>query len=100
MPHTSPPAPPMPTSVAHAPMVCLAREVELLIAQAAGAWRQALECECRGDANAAVAWHVYARDLGERAERLARSGRPPLVEPSTVPPRTPDPAARREGARR
>ena len=66
----------MPMSVEHLPMVCLPREVELLIGQAAGAWRQALECECRGDANAAVAWHVHARDLGERAERLARVGRP------------------------
>jgi hypothetical protein len=66
----------MPTSVAHAPMVCLTREVETLIGRAAGAWRQALECECRGDANAAVAWHLYARDLGERAERLARARRP------------------------
>ena len=66
----------MPTSVAHAPMVCLPREVEALIGQAAGAWRQALECECRGDANAAVAWHRHARDLGERAEHLARVGRP------------------------
>ena len=67
----------MPTSVAHAPMVCLPREVEMLIGQAAGAWRQALECECRGDANAAVAWHLHARDLGERAERLARAGHQP-----------------------
>lgn len=56
-------------------MRCLSREVEQLVAQAAGAWRQALECECRGDANAAVAWHLHARDLGERAERLARVGR-------------------------
>lgn len=75
----------MPTSVAHAPMVCLPREVEALIGQAAGAWRQALECECRGDANAAVAWHLHARDLGERAERLARAERP-APEASAAPP--------------
>jgi hypothetical protein len=78
----------MPTSAAQAPMTCLPREVDLLIGQAAGAWRHALECECRGDANAAVAWHLHARDLGERAERLARSGRPPAPPtPATVPPR-------------
>lgn len=58
------------------PMVCLPRDVETLIGRAAGAWRQALECECRGDANAAVVWHVHARDLGEQAERLARAERP------------------------
>lgn len=72
----------MPTSVVHVPMVCLPHEVESLIGQAAGAWRQALECECRGDANAAVAWHLHARDLGERAERLARSAHPSPVPTS------------------
>jgi hypothetical protein len=79
----------MPTSVAHAPMVCLPHEVEALIGQAAGAWRQALECECRGDANAAVAWHLHARDLGERAERLARGHRPTAERPSAPAPPAP-----------
>ena len=75
----------MPMPVTHVPLVCLPREVELLIGQAAGAWRQALECECRGDANAAVTWHLHARDLGEQAERLARAERPPAERRPSLP---------------
>lgn len=69
----------MPTSLPHAPRVGFPRDVELRIGQ--GAWQQAPACEGRGDANAAVAWHRHARDLDERAERLARAGYPSPVPP-------------------
>ena len=73
----------MPPSATHVPLVGLTRDVEILIGRVeGGAWQQALECECRGDTNAAIAWHLHARDLGEQAERLPRGNRPPAGRPA------------------